>query len=143
MIVSLCVKSKYYIGWTMSEAANCASGESYNVDPVTKEGRFDRFYNIDLMGVEFSIFSWAVTECWNHNAHMWLRRSIYFRMNRKINREAALYLTYIISAFWHGFYPFYFPAFTLYAVVTENHKEIYKLCAKYPTLRKFPFMFAL
>jgi len=124
----------------MAEAALCASGQTYNgviEDPKTHEmvPQFDRFYAIDVLGVEFSIFSSSVTESWNHNAHMWLKRYVYFRMNRVINRDVALYATYVISAFWHGFYPFYFAAFVFYGVVTENHKDIHKLFTKYKFLR--------
>ena len=140
----------------MADAASCASGQMYNgVDPVTKQHRFDRFYAIDKMGVEFSIFSAAVTESWNVNAHMWLKRYIFFRLtpvltriapqygiNPKFVRDIALYLTYVLSAFWHGFYPIYFAAFVFYAVVTENFKEIYKMYVKYNFMRSLPFKLA-
>ena len=128
----------------MSEAALAASGQSYNgEDKVTKEPLFDRVYVIDILGVEFGVFSHAITECWNHNAHVWLKRYVYFRMNRVINRDAALYLTYIVSAFWHGFYPIYFSSFLLYSIVTENHKDIHKLFLKFSFLRKTIPMFLL
>jgi lysophospholipid acyltransferase len=140
-MVSLAMKSRYYIGWTMSDAASCASGQMYNgQDVVTKEEKFDRYSAINKMGVESSVFSSAVTEFWNLNAHVWLKRYVYFRMNRKMNREVALYLTYVLSAFWHGFYPIYFAAFIFYAIVTENYKEIYKLYFKYSFLRSPPFV---
>ena len=139
-MIAFYVRAKYYVGWTMAQAAVCASGQSYNgeiEDPKTHEKvhLFDRFFGIDALGVETSVFSSAVTEGWNHNAHMWLKRCIYFRMNRIINRDLALYLTYVISAFWHGFYPFYFAVFILYAVTTENHKDIHKLFTKHKFLR--------
>lgn len=125
--------------WTLADTGIIASGLAYNgVDPVTKEPKFDRIYGIDITGCEFSIFSHSWNECWNHGGHMWLKRYIYFRLNKAINREMALYGTYIISALWHGFYPMYFAAFLMYAVITENFKDIYKLYAKYPLMRTLP-----
>ena len=136
-------KGTYYIGWTMAEAAICASGQTYNgVDKRTKQPLFDRFYVIDILCVELSVFSSAVTEAWNHSTHMWLKRYVYFRMNRVINRDLALYLTYIVSALWHGFYPAYLHGFLLYAIITENHKDIYKMCLKYKIMRS-PICLAL
>jgi len=129
-------KSTYYIGWSMAEAAIAASGQSYNgIDEKTKEPKFDRFYVIDILSVEFNVFSHSVTEAWNHSTHIWLKRYIYFRMNRVINRETAIYTTYIVSAFWHGFYPAYFHGFILYAITTENHKAIYQFFTQYDSLK--------
>ncbi len=135
-VIALYTKFKYYVGWTMAEAAICASGQAYNKrDEKTGEEKFDRFYAIDIMMVEFSVFSSAVTEGWNHNGHMWLKRYIYFRMNRLINRDVAVYTTYVVSAFWHGFYPYYFAVFILYGIVTENFKVIHRLCNTYAFMR--------
>ena len=142
LATAIYLKSKYFVGWSMGDAAVIASGQAYNgLDKETKEPRFDRFYAIDICAVEFSVFSSAVTEGWNHCAHMWLKRYVYFRTNKLINRETALYLTYVISAFWHGFYPLYFAVFVLYAIITENHKDIHQMCLKYPVLRSKSALF--
>ena len=121
----------------MADAAIIASGQAYT--GKGDKDNFDKFYAIDLQGVELSVFGVAVTESWNHFAHIWLKRYIYFRLNRLINRDLALYLTYMVSAFWHGFYPMYFLAFILYAIFTENHKELHKLCCRYKFMRS-PFV---
>lgn len=123
----------------MAEAACIASGQSYGGEEKGV-AKFDKFYSIAPKTVELGVFTAGVTEAWNHNAHMWLKRYVYFRMNRKINRELALYLTYMISAFWHGFYPMYFFAFFLYSIFTEASKEIYSLCCKYSFMRSPPML---
>ena len=139
MAVAVGIRAKYYVGWTMAEAAISASGQVFNgYDKRTGEPRFDRFYAIDPLGVECSVFATVETECWNHNANMWLKRYVYFRINRVIPKDIAIYVTYMVSAFWHGFYPMYFLVFFLYAVIAENYKDIYKLCVKYPILRSLP-----
>lgn len=118
----------------MAESSTIASGQSYNGEENGKP-KFDRFYCIEIKAVEFGVFAVWVAEGWNHNGHMWLKRYIYFRINRLINRDAALYLTYVISAFWHGFYPMYFVAFILYAIFTEAHKELYAFCCRQRFMR--------
>ena len=124
----------------MAEAAVCASGQSYNgMDKSGKFHLFNKYYSMVPLGVEFSIFSSILTECWNHNANMWLKRYIYFRCNRLIGRSIAFHITFLASALWHGFYPTYFASFILYGIATENHDSIYKLCAKYKILRTVPF----
>eukprot|EP00826_Nyctotherus_ovalis_P044860 TRINITY_DN488_c0_g1_i11.p1 TRINITY_DN488_c0_g1~~TRINITY_DN488_c0_g1_i11.p1 ORF type:complete len:196 (+),score=61.84 TRINITY_DN488_c0_g1_i11:218-805(+) len=137
-MVALYTKFKYYIGWTMAESAIIASGQSYN-GKVDGKHSFDRFYAIEIKAVELGVFAMWVAEGWNHSGHMWLKRYLYFRMNRVINREVALYLTYIISAFWHGFYPMYFVAFVLYSIFTEAHKELYAYCCRHSFMR-FPLI---
>lgn len=34
--------------------------------------------------------------------------------------------TFIVSAFWHGFYPFYYVMFFLAAILSEVAKDIFK-----------------
>jgi len=35
-------------------------------------------------------------------------------------------LTFIVSAFWHGFYPFYYVMFFFAAVLAELSKDVYR-----------------
>lgn len=136
------VRLKYYVGWTMAEAGIISSGQGYNgIDPKTKEPNFDRIYGIDILGVEFSVFAPALAENWNHGGHLWLKRYVFFRTNRILNPELALYLTFVVSAFWHGYYPMYLLAFLFYAITIEAHKELYKAYFKYSILRTFPVRF--
>ena len=138
-VVAMGIRAKYYVGWVMAEASLRASGQSYEgQDNSVSLPRFDRFYGIDELGVEFSIFANVENECWNHSANMWLKRYIYFRINRVMNKDVAIYVTYMISAFWHGFYPMYFLAFFFYAAISENFKDIYRLCTKFPIMRSLP-----
>lgn len=130
------IRFKYYVGWSMGESAIIASGQAYNgQDPETKIHKFDRFYSANIHLVELGVFMPTVTESWNHTGHLWLKRYIYFRMNRLINKDLALYLTYITSALWHGLYPAYFVTFIFYAIFSEAQKDWYKICCKYPKLR--------
>lgn len=47
--------------------------------------------------------------------------SVYiYRMRRPWN----LYYTFVISAFWHGFYPGYYLFFVTMSVVTSIHRKV-------------------
>ena len=129
------IRSKYYVGWILGEAAVIGSGQAYNgLNEDTKEHKFDRFYSIKVTYTEFAVFLPVVTDNWNHSTTFWLKHYVYFRMNKSINRELALHLTYTVSAFWHGFYPAYFGCSVFYAIYTEAQKELYKVCCKYPKI---------
>jgi hypothetical protein len=55
-----------------------------------------------------------------------------------IKPSQAMYFTFVISSFWHGFYPLYYIFFISLAVLVENSKSIYKLSLKYPFLNTLP-----
>jgi lysophospholipid acyltransferase len=139
---ALLIRSRYYASWLTIESSLIASGQGYNgEDPKTKEPNFDRIFAIDVLGCEFGVFAVALAEVWNHGAHMWLKRYVYFRLSTVMNRTVALYVTYVVCAFWHGFYPMYFAGFLFYAITIETHKELYKLYCKYSWMRTFVFRF--
>ena len=60
--------------------------------------------------------------------HLWLKHYVYNRVSipgkpAGIRENMA---TFIVSAFWHGFYPFYYVMFFFCAFLTELAKEIYR-----------------
>lgn len=93
---------------------------------------------------------------------MWLRRYVYFRIfteeemkkshkkttlaqNRKnffflilklIINHFNIKVTFLVSAFWHGFYPSYYVAFIHWFMVSSLARFLYKLSLNYP---KFPY----
>jgi len=66
---------------------------------------------------------------------VWLKRYIYFRAPRG---NIALYSTYAVSAFWHGFYPGYYIFFITTAGVTDVHRRIQALIS--PHFESSPFL---
>jgi lysophospholipid acyltransferase len=143
-ITAVGLRGRYYCAWLVIESSIISSGQGYNgIDEKTKKPKFDRIYQIEILGCEFGIFAVAIAEVWNHGAHMWLKRYVYFRLNAVLNRDLSLYLTYVISAFWHGFYPMYLYGFLFYAITIETHKELYKLYYKYSFMRSFLARFVL
>ena len=60
--------------------------------------------------------------------HLWLKCYVYERVltkGKKPGLKESLPV-FIISAFWHGFYPFYYVMFFFCAFFIELSKEIYR-----------------
>jgi len=65
---------------------------------------------------------------WNHTVHLWLKHYV---QNRLVAPGAkptiiATLLTFGVSAFWHGFYPFYYFMFFMCGCFVEVAKDVYR-----------------
>lgn len=60
--------------------------------------------------------------------HLWLKHYVYNRVATPGKRAGFKenMTVFIISAFWHGFYPFYYVMFFFSAFFNELAKEIYR-----------------
>jgi lysophospholipid acyltransferase len=60
--------------------------------------------------------------------HLWLKNYVYNRVmvkGRKAGFRESM-ATMIVSAFWHGFYPFYYVMFFFCTFLNELAKEIFR-----------------
>lgn len=120
-IALLAVRFKYYFGWKVAEGSGCMSGIGYNgIDKVTGKAKWDRIENIDVWSYETSRSLRTSSQNWNKTTNLWLRRYVYDRAPRAYN----LYFTYLVSAFWHGFYPGYYMFFLSVAAATVVHRQV-------------------
>ena len=65
---------------------------------------------------------------WNHMIHLWLKNYVYVR-TLVPGKKPGLWnnlATFIVSAFWHGFYPFYYVMFFFSALLGELAKDVYR-----------------
>lgn len=65
---------------------------------------------------------------WNHTVHLWLVRGVQERL-LKPGQKPTLYETFVtftVSAVWHGLYPFYYVMFFFCALLVELSKEVYR-----------------
>lgn len=110
------LRNRYYFGWYLAECAFVSCGADYN-------GRKDGVISWDLvrncypLKVEFGLNTKSVTDNWNICTATWLRNYVYFRLIGK-GRGIATLGTYMLSAFWHGFYPGYYLFFVTSAFQT-------------------------
>lgn len=115
------VRFKYYFGWKIAEGAACMGGIGYNgVDKTTGKPQWNRVENISVIPYETSQSLRNSSQCWNKTTNLWLRRYVYDRAPRAYN----LYFTYLVSAFWHGFYPGYYMFFLSVAAATSVHRQV-------------------
>jgi len=121
----------YYAPWCFTEAACIACGLSYNgmkrvgVKDVIS---WDSIMCIDILGVEFGNTPLRMMGKWNHGTHLWLKNHVQQRLLKPGQKPGIkeTYLTFAVSAFWHGFYPFYYIMFFMCACLTELSKDIYR-----------------
>lgn len=60
---------------------------------------------------------------WNVSTNQWLNTFIYQRLGRTFTANLT---TYLVSAFWHGFYPGYYITFVSGALYTALTRQIYR-----------------
>ena len=60
--------------------------------------------------------------------HIWLKNYIYLRTLKPGQKPGFLnnMATFLVSAFWHGFYPFYYIVFFFAALLVEVSKDVYR-----------------
>ena len=119
----------YYATWCITDGQIIASGLGYaGKDAKTGEEKFKKIYSIVILDVELGLSPQIMMQHWNHQIHLWLKHYIYNRTlvpGKKPGLRNNL-ATFIVSAFWHGFYPFYYFMFFSSAVLGELCKDIYR-----------------
>ena len=60
--------------------------------------------------------------------HIWLKNYIYLRTLKPGQKPGFMnnMATFVVSAFWHGFYPFYYIMFFFAAFLVEVTKDVYR-----------------
>mmetsp|Transcript_8660 Transcript_8660/g.36105 ORF Transcript_8660/g.36105 Transcript_8660/m.36105 type:complete len:500 (-) Transcript_8660:29-1528(-) len=129
LVCCMCIRSKYYTGWLMSEGASILCGFSFNGYDAQKNAKWDRLTNINLVGVELAQNLRHVVAEWNKGTALWLKNYVYFRVSKRPLREGedpkttkrpglppaqGQLVVYVVSAIWHGFYPGYYYFFVGY-----------------------------
>jgi lysophospholipid acyltransferase len=126
-------KAMYYIPWLLNDAASKASGLAYSgteVDKKTgeKTHKWDNCVSIYVWKLETGSSCIQMMSYWNHGVHLWLNHHVQARIVEPGKKPvfwqtASVFLT---SAFWHGFYPFYYMMFFLAACMVELSKDIFR-----------------
>lgn len=124
-VANIIWRSKYYFAWIIAEGAYIMIGLGYRapIHPDT-EPRWDGCENVNVKRAELaSNFKQVIGE-WNLTTNRWLHNYVYLRYSNwqysgaRTGFKANL-LTYVVSAFWHGFYPGYYLVFCSGALYTH------------------------
>lgn len=114
-------KSKYFFLWKMAEGGCilCSLGfEGYSADGTAK---WDGLSNVNIVGTELAQSIRDMSVNWNRNTSFWLRRYVYERVDHPL---LSLMATYMVSAFWHGFYPGFYLFFITVGIGQEITRRI-------------------
>ena len=155
-------RAKFYSGWLLSYTGFIFSGIAYTETPRDKN---EPTVLTEINGPMIKSFSkgkyGSITDCefginpktkiisWNNTVHLWLKYNLFLRMINidhplfKNNFTLASLMTFMISAFWHGFYPTYYIFFFLFFIYqTANEKfdkmGFYTWCRTGNFLKRIP-----
>lgn len=121
---------KYYGVWALTEASCILCGLGYNgLDAATGKILWNGLCHVDPMRVETAQNTRAYLGSWNINTNNWLRNYIYLRvtpLGKKPGFRASM-VTFVTSAFWHGFYPGYYLSFVLASFMQTVAKSMLSL----------------
>ena len=120
-------RSKYYIAWALTYSSLIFSGMAYGettikdkVFPNVEKGSYGKIlYN------EFGLIPRLKLVYWNMSIHIWLKYNVYTRVLGssgifKGNKVMASFITFFVSALWHGFYSTYFISFFLLYLFVQD-----------------------
>lgn len=150
------IRCKYYSAWKLSQSNLVLCGLAYNGEKNKETGeivhKFDKMGNYNVRQVELNLNVKTKLQWWNRTVHLWLKYNVYLRIVNidhpkfKNNHSLASLITFMVSAFWHGFYPiyyiFFFQIFILEQVFGMMEKiNLFDTLEKSNPLIKFAFWF--
>lgn len=150
---TLAAKFKYYTAFKLAEASVIFTGLSYNKIKILKKDKNDtinieekknlsdldvyeekedfyKIFSIDILKFEFEVNLIDRINNWNKMVHHWLKYNIFLRLVNsdvkflKNNFPRAALITFILSAFWHGFFPGYYLFFVQLYVLQQTSKML-------------------
>ena len=117
----------YYCLFSLQDCGLISSGIGWN---GVKDGANDwnKLPCIIIKEVEFSNSPVGAMKGWNHSIHLWLNRYVQDRLV-KVGQKPGMretVIVFLVSAFWHGFYPFYYVMFFYAGIFVELAKEFFR-----------------
>jgi lysophospholipid acyltransferase 1/2 len=97
----------YYTAWTLSDAVHNASGFGFNgFDEATGAPKWDLLNNVNIVALETATNVKGIIDNWHIQTSQWLRVIAFERLP-----TGKTLGVFVLSAFWHGFYPGYYITF--------------------------------
>lgn len=81
--------------------------------------------NTSVWQVETATTIKEFSNAWNVSANIWLRYFVYMRLG-EYSRVVRTFLTFIVSAFWHGFFPGYYLSFLTWPWMLHAERRLHK-----------------
>jgi len=131
------VRFRYYTGWMIATANITSPGLNYNPDGKNFFDKYGKIVGARPISVETADNMRERLEHWNTASQVWLKNYVYLRIvseeeARKNPKKAAFAsnMTFMISAFWHGYYPMYYVSFFIMFFVQQISKTLFKMREK-------------
>jgi len=117
---------KYYFAWLLAESSVVAMGYSYN--GVDKNGRYktDLIKSQNIEHCEFAQSPRELFNNWNMGTNSWLRYYVYVPASPVVGAGLAKIWSFMVSAFWHGFYGGYYLTFFFGGILNECGSQMRK-----------------
>jgi len=129
---SFVTRVRYYTAWSFATANCIKSGFSYNGKDKNGKDQWDRVVSVRIVHHETSDNLKDRLEDWNTSIQVWLKRYVFYRVCRedevRLKPKKAAFasnVTFMVSAFWHGFYPAYYFTFFHLFIVQQVSKSVY------------------
>lgn len=108
----------YYIVWTFIDSGMIFCGLAYNYPDKEGNIMFDRYSNINIWEVETGHYLKKMTSYWNITIQVWMKKYVFMRIISKGEKPPVwkFFVVFLVSAFWHGFYPSYYFFFLFFAI---------------------------
>ncbi|XP_014283243.1 lysophospholipid acyltransferase 6 [Halyomorpha halys] len=121
-VATTTARYKYYHAWLLADAINNISGLGFNGFTSDGKQKWDLISNVDILGFEFGSSLRDCIQSWNILTNSWLRMVVYER----VSKENGVFLTFTLSALWHGFHPGYYLTFATGALFTVASRMVRK-----------------
>ncbi|XP_064382588.1 lysophospholipid acyltransferase 2-like [Halichondria panicea] len=118
----LVFRLKYYFLWYLVDSVNNTCGLGFSGYDTLGQPKWDLVSDINFAEIEAAPNIRALSTYWHATAGKWLRRVCYERVT-----FSPTYTSFIMSAWWHGFYPGYFFMFLSFAVAAEAARKMRRL----------------
>jgi len=129
---SAVMRTRYYTAWFLATANCMMSGLSFNNKTEDGKNKWDRVVSVKAWEYESADNIKDRLEGWNYSVQAWLRKYVYLRIIRedeiRTNPKKSAFasnVTFMISAFWHGFYPIYYWTFIHLFLIQQVSKSIF------------------
>ncbi|KAJ2084076.1 Lysophospholipid acyltransferase [Coemansia sp. RSA 988] len=129
-VTGVVVRAAYYTAWKMSEGACILTGLGFDGYDKLGNPRWLDIANIRVRDVELGSSIKQLIDSWNIGTNTWLRHHIYLRLisppnaGARVSSTRATVLTFLVSAWWHGFYPGYYLTFMLGALAASSARTL-------------------
>jgi len=120
IISGIFLRARYYFVWIFSEAVCNAAGFGFNGYNEDGSEKWDLLTNIRIHKIETASSMKVLLDNWNIQTSLWLRRVCYDRAPISLR----LFLTFSLSAIWHGFYAGFYFTFWMLALCTHTARLI-------------------